>query len=229
MKRQLLIFGANGFLGRGVTDVLIEEDFKNIHLFDFKFDVKQSRPNLFQYLIKDLSIEENVVNAFSNIKVENDCYYFLYSTIGGFLGGKKLWETGVDDFERMISINLKANFLIAKHFSQIVKESSGGSICFTSAYVGGHPEKEKSVYGASKAAISHLVRTYSIEANQLKLSVNAIAPYVLDTPENRNWMKASDIEQAIKPEEIGKFVSAVFNNFNFISGNIFELKHRFNL
>lgn len=229
MKRQLLIFGANGFLGRGVTDVLIEEDFKNIHLFDFKFDVKQSRPNLFQCLIKDLSIEENVVNAFSNIKVENDCYYFLYSTIGGFLGGKKLWETGFDDFERMISINLKANFLIAKHFSQIVKESSGGSICFTSAYVGGHPEKEKSVYGASKAAISHLVRTYSIEANQLKLSVNAIAPYVLDTPENRNWMKDSDLEKAIKPEEIGRLVSAVFENFNFISGNILELKQRFNL
>lgn len=229
MKKELLIFGANGFLGRGITDVLIEENFRNIYLFDFKFDTKQSQTNVFQYLIKDLSKEENVVDALSNIKVESDCYYFLYSTIGGFLGGKKLWETGVDDFERMIAINLKANFLIAKHFSQIVKESSGGSICFTSAYVGGHPEKEKSVYGASKAAISHLVKTFSIEASQLKLSVNAIAPYVLDTPENRNWMKATDLEKAIKPEEIGRLVSAVFENFNFISGNIFELKQRFNL
>lgn len=229
MKRHLLIFGANGFLGKGITSILTQKNYDRVYLFDFKFDSEPTLQNVSHHLIEDLSKEENAKAAFSNIKVEKDNCYFLYSTIGGFLGGKKIWETGIDDFERMISINLKTNFLIAKHFSAIVKESEGGSICFTSAFVGSHPEKDKSVYGASKAAISHLVKSFAMEGNQIRLSVNAIAPYTLDTPENRKWMKDSDIEQSIKLEEIGELVSAVFENFNFISGNIFELKHRFNL
>lgn len=229
MKKHLLIFGAGGYLGKGITNILTKKNYEKIYLFDFKFDSESSLKNVSHHLIEDLSKEENVSAAFSNVKPEKDHHFFLYSTIGGFLGGKKLWETGIDDFERMISINLKTNFLIAKSFSALIKESTGGSICFTSAFVGNHPEKDKSVYGASKAALSHLIKSLSIEGNQIRLSVNAIAPYILDTPENRKWMKDSDLEKSIKPEEIGEFVAAVFDNFNFISGNIFELKHRFNL
>lgn len=229
MEKQLLIFGANGFLGKGITNTLTKKNYERAYLFDFKFETEPSLQNVTHHLIEDLSNEENVIAAFSNVKPEKDKYYFLYSTVGGFLGGKKTWETSIDDFERMISMNLKTNFLIAKHFSALVKDSSGGSICFTSAYVGSYPENDKSVYGASKAAISHLVKTLSLEGNQIRLSANAIAPYTLDTPANRKWMKKLEIERSIKPEEIGEFVSAVFENFNFISGNIFELKQRFNL
>lgn len=229
MKKQLLIFGANGYLGKGITETFSKKNYDRIYLFDFKFDQATSEEHISQYLIKDLSFEENVFEAFSRVEVNKTDYYFLYSTIGGYFGGKKLWETGNEDFQRMISINLKTNFLIAKHFSGIVKKSSGGSICFTSAYVGQHPEPQKAAYGAAKAAVTHLVRSLAVEGVEIKMSANAIAPYIIDTKENREWMNEKNLEQAIKPLEIGEFVSTVFDNFNFISGNIFELKHRFNL
>lgn len=229
MKKHLLIFGANGYLGKGITETFSKKNYDRIYLFDFKFDQATSEEHISQHLIKDLSVEENVTEAFSHIEVNKTDLYFLYSTIGGYFGGKKLWETGIEDFQRMISMNLKTNFLIAKHFSGIVKKSSGGSICFTSAYVGQHPEPQKAVYGAAKAAVTHLVRSLAVEGVEIKMSANAIAPYIIDTKENREWMNEKNLEQAIKPLEIGEFISAVFDNFNFISGNIFELKHRFNL
>ncbi len=229
MQKHLLIFGADGYLGKGITEVLSKKDYYKIYLFDFKFDQVISAENISQYLIKDLAMEENVTEAFSKIEVNKTDYYFLYSTIGGYSGCKKLWDTAIEDFQKMISMNLKTNFLIAKHFSALVKRTAGGSICFTSAYVGKHPEKDKAVYGASKAALSHLVGSLAAEGNEIKMSVNAVAPYIIDTADNRTWMAEKDVENAIKPYEIGEFVSAVFENFNFISGNIFELKHRFNL
>ncbi len=154
--------------------------------------------------------------------------YIIFSgTVGGFTGGKKIWETEVGYFDRMINMNLKTNFLIAKYFSLLVKNSHSGSICLTSAYTGLVAEDGKGVYGASKAALIHMVKTLAEEGKEINLSANAIAPYIIDTPSNREWMTDSDYEKWIKPSEIGEFVDSIFQNYNLISGNIFKLKYRF--
>ncbi|MBS4035706.1 MAG: SDR family oxidoreductase [Ignavibacterium sp.] len=226
-NKKLLVFGSNGALGKGVTKVFSGNDFDQIYLFDFKFSSDESAPNIKNIVIDDLSIEENVKSAFKNISPDKETLYFLFSTIGGYHGGEVLWDTKVTDFDKMMNINVKTNFLIAKYFSDLIKKSAGGSICLTSAYVADNPESGKSVYGASKAALSHLVKSISDEGVKINLTANAIAPYMIDTPANREWMDKKDYGKMIKPSEIGSLVLSIFNNFNFISGNIFDLKHRF--
>jgi NAD(P)-dependent dehydrogenase (short-subunit alcohol dehydrogenase family) len=229
MKKELLIFGANGELGKGVTKILIEKDFDKIYLFgSHKFDGEIIlNPNIQNILVSDLSIEKNVFDVFGQIKPGTDKILFLFSSIGGFTGGKFLWETDESDFEKMISNNLKTNFLIAKHFAGLVKKCAGGSICFTSAYNGSHAEAKKSIYGISKSALNHLIQVLAIEGKEINLSVNAIAPYIIDTPPNRQWMKSVNYNNWIKTEEIGELVYGLFKSYNFISGNIIELKERY--
>lgn len=228
MKRELLIFGANGALGKGVTKSLQKNNFDKIWLFDFKIDetLKDDERSK-QVLISDLSEERNVTEAFKDISPGEEKRFFLFSTVGGFFGGKDLWETDVEDWDKMFKMNLKTNFLIAKHFSNLVSKSHSGSICFTAAYTAISPEKQKAAYGASKAALAHLVETLSKEGEEINLSVNAIAPYIIDTPANRGWMKDADYEKWMKPEELGNFIGDLFTNYNFISGNIFKFKNRF--
>ena len=228
MEKKLIIFGANGALGKGVTKTLLSKDFNEIYLFDFKFDKAFSDSKVKQLIVKDLSIEENVMTSLYNVKTDGKTELFLYSTIGGFYGGTSVWETEEVDFDRMINMNLKTNFLIAKHFSLLVKKNYGGSFCFTSAYTGNNPEALKFAYGASKSALNYLVKTLSIEGSEINLSINAIAPFIIDTPANRDWMKNADYSSWMKPEEIGELVYSLFFNYNFVSGNIIELKKRFN-
>ncbi len=33
MKKELLIFGSNGALGKGITDVMLQKDYDKIYLF----------------------------------------------------------------------------------------------------------------------------------------------------------------------------------------------------
>ena len=233
MKKELLIFGSSGALGDGVTNVFLKKNYEKFYLFDFKHkDVINT--NTEQIKIKDLSEEENVKAVFSNIKPSKDKIFLLFSTVGGFEGGKKVWETSSADIDRMINMNLKTNFFIAKYFSQLVSHSHSGSICLTSAYTGLRAESGKAAYGASKAAIIHLVKTLEEEGKKIKLSVNAIAPLIIDTQANREWMSGSkssddsEFEDWIKPDEIGEFVHSVFENYNVLSGNIFQLRYRFN-
>ncbi len=229
MKKELLIFGANGALGKGVTKALSEKDYDKVYLFDFKFDDSPAKENSEKIIIKDLAEEKNVEDAFSKVSPSKEKYFFLYTTVGGFAGGNNIWETPVEEFDKMINMNLKSTFLIAKHFAKLVKGSAGGSVCFTAAFTGVNPETKKAAYGSSKAALIHLVKTISLEGKEINLTANAIAPFIIDTPANRSWMKDADYEKWMKPEEIGELISSVFYHFNFITGNVINLTYRFKI
>jgi len=227
LKKELLIFGASGALGNGATELFLKKNYDKVYLFDFKH---KEIPNndVKQILINDLSVEENVKIAFSKVTPSRDTAFFLFSTVGGFTGGKMIWETEVGYFDRMINMNLKTSFLIAKYFSLLVKDSHSGSICLTSAYTGLVAEPGKAAYGTSKAGLIHLIKTLAEEGKEINLSANAIAPFIIDTPANREWMKDADFEHWIKPAEIGEFVDSLFSNYNIQTGNIYLLKNRFN-
>ncbi len=230
MNKNLLIFGALGALGKGITEALIKKDYNKIYLFDSKFEDKiVEKDNIAKIKINDLAEEENVIQAFKPVAASKDELFFLYTTIGGFAGGKSLWDMDVEEWDKMINMNLKTGFLIAKHFAGIVKNSAGGSICFTAAFSGINPEVNKSAYGVSKSGLIHLTKSLSLEGEKINLSVNAIAPYIIDTPANREWMKDSDFSKWVKPAEIGELAHSLFYNFYFITGNIILLTKRFNI
>lgn len=228
MDKKLIIVGADGALGKGVTKTLLTKDYDEVYLFDFKFDESYSDRKVKQYIVKDLSIENNVLASLFEVKTNEKTQLFLFSTIGGYYGGTNIWETEEKDFDRMFSMNIKSNFFIAKHFASLVKKSYSGSICFTSAYLANNPELLKFAYGASKSALNYLTKTLAIEGKEINLTSNAIAPFIIDTAANREWMKEADYSSWIKPEEIGELVHSIFSNYNFISGNVIELKQRFN-
>lgn len=227
MKKKLIIFGSDGFLGSGVTSVLLEKKFDEYFLFDFKFREKSENSKIHQIVIDDLSFEKNVETSFNNIKTDKETSVFLFSTVGGFAGGKTIWEADEDEWEKMFAMNFKSARLIAKHFSKLVINSDSGSLLFTAAFTGIISEAKKAAYGASKSALIHLIHTLAKEGKSIRLSANAIAPFIIDTPANREWMKNSDYETWMKPNEIGEFVNCVFTNYNFLTGNIFKLTNRF--
>lgn len=230
MRKELLIFGAGGYLGRGITETLLAKDYDKIYLFDFgisKASINDERVALID--TEDLTVEANVIKAFTSVSSGKDRMFFLYSTIGGFSGGKKVWETDLDDWNKMFNMNLNINFLLAKQFAKIVKESFAGSICFTAAVTGLTAESGKSAYGISKSALIHLVKTLALEGKEINLTVNALAPYIIDTPANREWMKNGSHDSWLKANEIGELIDGLFSNFNFVTGNVIKLTNRFSI
>ena len=227
MERHLLIFGANGVLGQGVTECMLKKDYNKIYLFGSRKTDIPENPRVFQIHTGNLSEEAEVVKAFENVKPSKDALFFLFSTIGGFTGGSNLWDSELDDLEKMLNTNVKANFLIGKYFSRLVKGSAGGSIVFMAAMTGLNPEKGKIPYGLSKSGLVYLVETLALEGVEMNLTANAIAPNMIDTPANRSWMGENyAYETLIKPVEVGELVDSVFQNYRFVSGNVIRLPGR---
>lgn len=226
MNREILVFGSRGDLGSGVVEQIRLAGFNKIWLFGSRFD-GDPKQNEEWVVVSDLSIEKNVKDAFKNIVPARDKFLFLFSAVGGFLGGKEIDDTSIDDLDKMLTMNLKTNFNILKEFKKLAAKSAGSSAIFTSAMTAFTGESGKSAYGASKAALSYLVETASEEGKSINMSVNAIAPFILDTPENRNWVPKAEHKTLIKPTEVGDLILSLFDNFHFVSGNIIKLSYRF--
>lgn len=227
MKKEVLIFGAYGALGKGVSKQLLNKDYDKIYCFDFETKEFLKDEKVENIFYSGLNSEDDIVKVFSKINFNEETEYFLYSTIGGYVGGKNLLHTSIEDFEKMFKMNFFVNVIITKEFIKRISQSSGGSICLTAAMTGLIPSEGASAYGASKSALIHFVKTISKEFLELKISVNAIAPLIIDTPANREWMNEKQISSAQKPEEIGEIVHSIFSNYKNLNGNIFELGARF--
>lgn len=226
MKKELLIFGSSGSVGSEAVKIFSQKNYDTIYLFQRSENDIIADNKVKLNIIKDLTIEENVENAFSVIEPSKDKILFLFSTIGTFMGGKSFWNTDFIDLKKILDINLNSNFLILKYFAKKVEKSAGGSACFISGYSGVEPMENSSIYGISKAALNYLIKTSALEGRKINLSVNAVAPYTIDTKENRKWINKNRLDTLIKPEEIINFAENCFENFQSISGNIITLKER---
>ncbi len=222
MKRYLIAVGANGTLGKGVTEYMLTKNYDRFYLVDRKdITLGNSRNDVLEIKVNDLTDESEVEKLFGQIDVDEQGQYFLFSSIGGFFSSP-VSETDYEKWKFMFSLNTNVSFLLAKHFSKLVAKCKSGSICFTSALTAKQAEANKSAYGASKAALEYMVKTLAAEGRKIGLSANALAPYILDSPENREWVK--DLSLLTNPQDVGNLISDLFNNYKFVSGNIIELK-----
>lgn len=91
-------------------------------------------------------------------------------------------EVRIDDWQRVVDINLRGSFLVAQAAGRHMVPAGGGSIVLISSVngVGGIPRRH--AYGPAKAAIAQLARTLGSEWGAAQVRVNALAPTYIRTP-----------------------------------------------
>jgi NAD(P)-dependent dehydrogenase (short-subunit alcohol dehydrogenase family) len=90
-------------------------------------------------------------------------------------------ELDGDTFSRVMDINVKGTFLSAK-YAMPYMEAAGGSIIALGSIAGIIAAPGFASYGASKAAVIHLVKILAVEGASRKIRVNAICPSWVWTP-----------------------------------------------
>lgn len=91
-------------------------------------------------------------------------------------------EIAIDDWQRIVDVNLRGSFLVARTAARHMLAEGGGSIVLMSSVngLGGIPRRH--AYGPAKAAIAQLTRTLACEWGGSGLRVNALAPTYIKTP-----------------------------------------------
>jgi NAD(P)-dependent dehydrogenase (short-subunit alcohol dehydrogenase family) len=100
----------------------------------------------------------------------------------GVGGGGTTHELPEAEWDRVVDINLKGSFLVAKHvLAQMVKQRSG-SIIHLASVEGLEGMSNSLPYNASKGGVVLMTRNMAIDYGALGIRVNCLCPGLIETP-----------------------------------------------
>lgn len=95
-------------------------------------------------------------------------------------------DTNVEDWDRVLNVNLRGGFLCAKHAIPHMIQNGGGSIVNIASIGALVGIAAHAAYNASKAGIVGLSRQMALDYGSSNVRVNCISPTATDTPLIRN-------------------------------------------
>ena len=189
MKRMegktALITGAAGGIGQAVAERLVSEGAR-VLLVDLDGDnVRDAAQGLpedrIEIIEADVSEEQQMAACFQRIcdKWGGVDVAILNAGIEGMVSPIESYD--VDDFDRVIAVNVRGTWLGMKQAVSAMKPSGGGAIVALSSVAGLVGIARSSAYVASKHAIIGMVRSVAAEVGRDGIRVNAICPAPIET------------------------------------------------
>lgn len=94
---------------------------------------------------------------------------------------RKFLETSVEDWSRLIDINLNGTFHVAQATARVMAERRHGRIVLISSVAGLRGGTGRAAYGSTKGAIVALGKVMAVELGPLGVTTNIIAPGAIET------------------------------------------------
>ena len=134
-----------------------------------------------------------VVKAFKRLDA-------VLNIAGGFV-----WQTVDDDqpaWDRMYALNLSTALNTCRAALPYLKQSDAGRIVNVGANGALKSAAGMGAYAASKSAVHRLTESLAEELKSTPVTVNAVLPSILDTPQNRKDMPDADPAQWVAPADL---------------------------
>ena len=136
------------------------------------------------YLYADVSQSADVQGVVNHV-VEKWGRIEVLINNAGIMRFLPVVELGEDDWDRVMSVNLRAAFLFCKYALPHFRHEDGrrgGAIVNISSVHAQATTRNVAAYAASKGGLEAFSRALSIEAEPLNVRVNVVAPGAVDTP-----------------------------------------------
>lgn len=130
----------------------------------------------------------------------------LVNTVGAYVGGVELWELAPADFDRMLNLNLRAGYLLARAVVPGMLKRGRGAVVNVSAKAALDHGAGASAYAASKAASLAMMDSLAAETRDTGVRVNSVLPSIIDTKANRDAMPGANFAAWPKPEDIANVI-----------------------
>ena len=219
--KVILVTGGTGALGAEVSEAFLklrpkviiityrsEGEKNNLekNLSELKSQSSGKINTIIEYLKVNVLDEEDVRSLIEYIDKKYGGLNSLANIVGGYIGGKPIEETTLEDWEKMLSINLKSAFLLTKHAINSMKKRSYGKIVHVSSASGEKASGNDSAYSCSKAGLIRLVESVKEEVKDKGININCILPTIINTKANRDAMPGSDFSKWISPNNLAEII-----------------------
>jgi NAD(P)-dependent dehydrogenase (short-subunit alcohol dehydrogenase family) len=173
-ERTALVTGAASGIGAATVRVLLDAGWRVLAA-----DVRESPagdPRVTP-LVFDTSDEAQVAAATDRLGP----LHAVVAAAGVSFSGP-LTETTAQDFDRVVSVNQRGVFLLARATAPLLEATGGGSFVAVASELGTVGLPGMSAYGGSKAAVINMVKVWALEYATRGVRFNAVCPGGTDTP-----------------------------------------------
>lgn len=235
-NKVVLITGAGSGLGRATALRLAGEgaslslvDLGGASLEETRRQIHAATPGAEVLLTTADVTDETAVRAFVDETVRR------YSRIDGFFnnagveGKQNLTEDyGIDEFLRVVNVNLNGVFYALKHVLGVMRGQGFGAVVNMASVGGMRGVGQQSGYSASKHGVVGLTRNSGVEYGQFGVRINAVAPGAIMTPMvegslrqiggdnweavGREFVSANPMKRFGRPEEVAGVVSFLLSD-----------------
>jgi len=150
-------------------------------------------------------------------------------------------DTPEELWNEVLAVNLKGQYLAAKHVIPLMRRRGGGAIVNVASVQGLATQPKVAAYTASKGGVLALTRAMAIDHAPDHIRVNAVCPGSVDTPMLRwaadlfrgdlspesqvaEWGRMHPLGRVAKPEEVAELIAFLASDrASFVSGAQFVI------
>jgi len=210
--KTVLVAGGTGGLGRAVSLAFLNQGAQVSVTFRHESELqalKDAASSLstglsgFNVDVTDVSQTDDFVKQIVSKSSRLDV---LVNAVGGYAGGTPLWDLNPEVFTRMIDLNLRATFALAKAAVPFMLARKSGSIVNVASKAAWDHAAGASAYTSTKAAAVALIDSLAADLLGTGVRANSILPSIIDTEANRIAMPDADFSKWPKAQDIAEVV-----------------------
>ncbi|MFC7545757.1 SDR family NAD(P)-dependent oxidoreductase [Plantactinospora sp. GCM10030261] len=209
VQRSVLITGGRGGLGGAVVDLFAATGWRVVVPVRPGREPDQppvgwsDQPGGVVEVIADLADDDQVAAAVAVAAEDRDApLRGLVNLAGGYASGGPVHETAIEDFERMLAVNLRPTYLVTRAALPHLVAAGGGSVVCVSARAALAPFAGAAGYVTAKAAVLAFASAVAVEYRRSGVRCNTVLPSIIDTPANRAAQPDADHARWVPPAEI---------------------------
>ena len=210
--KSAVITGASGGIGLEISKKLSQNNISVLML-----DIKS--PNkVFLRMNRKCQFKKVDITNFKLIKTHIEKFFnknkridYLVNTTGVLWFDKDVSAVNIDDkvWDKVFQINLKSMVFLSKLIvPKMMKNKFGSMVHISSIDALSGDDKPQDAYGASKAAMIRLSKSFAIQFAQNKIRSNIILPGPIETGMQVRWKKnpkaKKNLEKLIPLNKVGK-------------------------
>lgn len=172
----------------------------------YSLDVAEP-PNGGEWIATDVRDQASVDAAIASIdRREGRLDILVHSA--GISHDAVVWKMPVEEWDRIVSINLRGGFLLLRSGLPLLRRGGGGRVVLIGSINGSRGKFGTSAYSASKAGLIGLARTVARETGRFGIRVNVVEPGWVKTPLTKA-LPEDVVQTAISDSLIGRLLDPI--------------------
>jgi len=233
-----LITGAARGIGKAIALKFASEG-ADIAFSDLKLDeyMKATEDDISKLGVNAKGYASNAASLADSEKLVNDVVkefgkIDILVNNAGITRDNLLLRMTEQDWDAVLTVNLKSAFNLTKSVQRNMIKQRGGSIINMSSVVGVNGNAGQSNYSASKAGLIGFTKSMAQELGSRGIRCNAIAPGFIETEMTHKlseevreaWIKTIPLRRSGKPEDVANIATFLASDLSsYVSGQVIHV------